>query len=112
MSDIQRQVLNCPECQRSFRFNLDFELDGNHGIICPGCGHVHYRVIINGRITEERYNLNPRYATYAATGYSMSSTSASTNSDWDTGGTASGATSTGTGDTFLRHAWMNSTSTY
>lgn len=98
MSDIQRQELRCTECSRIFRFNLNFDLDGNHVINCPGCGHPHYRVIVNGKITEERYSL--RYQTYNATNYYMTSTSTNTSCDTD-----------GIGNTFLRDAWMNSTST-
>ena len=113
MSDIQRQVLNCPECHRTFRFNLDFELDGNHEITCPGCGHIHYRVITNGKITEDRFNLNPCYTTYVATNYYITPTSTSNGSgsttDW--GYTGTGGTTCGTRDHFIRNAWMNSTST-
>lgn len=110
MSDIQRQELNCPGCRRTYRFDLDFKLDGNHEVICPGCGHTHYRIIVDGRITETRYQSYSNYAIYAATGYQMVATS-STNTSYDTGGTASGTMSTGTGSMFLRNAWMNSTST-
>lgn len=114
MADIQRQELNCPECQGTYRFNLDFELDGDHEVVCPGCGHTHYRVIENGRITETRYQPYASHATYAATGYQMYSTSTggtSTATSYDTGGTGSGTISYGTGDTFLRNSWMNCTST-
>jgi len=118
MADIQRQELNCPECRGTYRFDLDFELDGNHEVVCPGCGHTHYRIIVNGRITETRYQAYSGYSTYAATSYQMYSTAilgaadgTSTVSSFDTGGTGSGTVCYGTGDTFLRNAWMNSTST-
>ena len=113
MSDIQRQVLNCTECRRTFRFNLDFELDGNHEITCPGCGHTHYRVIVNGKITEERFNPNPCYATYSATNYYITSTATSSGlgSTTDGGYTGTGGTTCGTGNQFIRNAWLNSTST-
>ena len=109
MADIQRQELACTDCRKIFRFSLDFELDGNHEIKCPGCGHIHYRVIIDGKITEERFNQNPSYMIYNATSYYMTSgTSSATN---DTSYTGTGGTSAGTGSGFLRNAWMNSTST-
>ena len=116
MADIQRQELHCPECRGSYRFDLDFELDGNHEVVCPGCGHTHYRIIINGRITETRYQPYDSYATYAATSYQMYSTSSDSTTDTsysssDWGYTGTGGISTGgTGD-FLRNSWMNSTST-
>ena len=110
MADIQRQELACPECRKVYRFDLDFDLDGDHEVICPGCGHTHYRVIENGRITETRYQPYTTHATYSATGYTMVATSTDTN--YDTGGTASGTMCTGTGSMFLRDSWLNSTSTY
>jgi len=112
MANIQRQELACTNCQRLFRFNLDFELDGNHEITCPGCGHIHYRVIINGRITEERYNPSPSFSTYYATNYYLTgSTTSAGSTNYDTTFTGSGGTSSGTGDSFLRDSWLNSTST-
>ena len=110
MADTQRQELACPECRKVYRFDLDFGLDGNHEVICPGCGHAHYRIIVDGRITEARYQPYSNYATYNATGYQMVATS-STDTSYDTGGTANGTMSTGTGSMFLRNSWLNSTST-
>jgi hypothetical protein len=34
---------------------LDMSLDGNHEIECPLCQHIHYRVVKDGVVTEERY---------------------------------------------------------
>lgn len=58
MSNIRRQTLRCTNCQREFRFNMDFNLDGNHEITCPGCDHIHYRVVKNGEITEKHWRVN------------------------------------------------------
>lgn len=47
--------LHCHNCGNCFIAQLDFDLDGNHKIECPHCRHLHYRVIKNGIITEERF---------------------------------------------------------
>jgi hypothetical protein len=31
-------------------------VNGNHILVCPTCGHKHYRVIENGHITKERFS--------------------------------------------------------
>lgn len=33
---------------------LNTGIDGNYEIVCPTCGHVHYRVIKGGHITNDR----------------------------------------------------------
>ena len=109
MSDIQRQTLGCTNCRIQFRFDMDFELDGNHEIACPGCGHIHYRVVVNGRITEERFNPNPSYQTFYSTNYYISSTSNSSTADSNYIG--SGGTTAGTGNMFLSNSWVNTTGT-
>ena len=60
-----RQELNCTECGGHVRFEMDFELDGNHEIKCPECGHLHYRVIKDGQVTDDRWN--PNYTVYITT---------------------------------------------
>jgi len=52
---IHDNQLFCHGCDRRVRFELDRSINGNHEITCPNCGHVHYRVIENGRITSVRY---------------------------------------------------------
>jgi len=38
------------------QFDLDFEIDGNHVLECPECGHEHCRVITDGKITGDRWD--------------------------------------------------------
>ena len=48
--------LSCTECSKSFVAKLDYEIDGNHIIECPWCGHEHCRVIIKGTVTDIRWD--------------------------------------------------------
>lgn len=50
-----RTDLHCHNCSKGFIAELDFSIEGNHKIICPRCGHIHYRLIQQGKITEERW---------------------------------------------------------
>lgn len=50
-----RTDVHCTECAKNFIGRLDFRLDGMHRIVCPYCGHIHFRVIKDGRITGERW---------------------------------------------------------
>lgn len=45
--------LNLPD---RFIATIDYSLNGNHEIECPRCGHLHYRVIKEGKVTSERYS--------------------------------------------------------
>ena len=47
--------LYCHECGNDFTVELDMDLNGNHEIECPHCGHIHYRVIEDGEVTSDRY---------------------------------------------------------
>ena len=53
---IDRQELWCHECMKYVQFDLDIELDGEHVIICPNCGHEHCRIIEKGIVTEARWD--------------------------------------------------------
>ena len=53
---IERQELFCHACNNYVQFNLDLEIDGNHVLKCPSCGHEHCRVVKNGQITAERWD--------------------------------------------------------
>ena len=73
--------LHCHDCGQWVQFRLDESIDGQHEIVCPVCGHTHYRIVEDGRITDIRYR--PSMQTYQCyvTGTSSSSaytTSAST----------------------------------
>lgn len=49
---------NCTNCRKYFDFKLNVALNGNYRIHCPNCGHVHYRQVINGKITDTRFPEN------------------------------------------------------
>jgi DNA-directed RNA polymerase subunit RPC12/RpoP len=51
-----RTDLHCTECSKNFIAELDHSIDGNHIVECPYCGHEHCRVIIDGKITSERWD--------------------------------------------------------
>ena len=45
-------------CGKYFDFKLNMSLNGNYRIHCPNCGHVHYRIVKSGQITEGRFTEN------------------------------------------------------
>lgn len=47
--------LDCTECRKQFVAKLNFDLTGNHVIVCPYCGHQHCRVIDRGVVTGDRW---------------------------------------------------------
>lgn len=51
-----RTDLNCTNCGKNFIAQLDFNIDGNHIIECPYCGHEHCRVISEGKVTGDRWS--------------------------------------------------------
>lgn len=53
---IVRTDMHCHDCSNTFYASIDFEVDGNHIIICPYCGHQHCRVIEDGQVTSERWD--------------------------------------------------------
>jgi uncharacterized Zn finger protein (UPF0148 family) len=53
---IVRTDMHCHDCGKTFYASIDFDIDGNHIIICPICGHQHCRVIENGVATSERWD--------------------------------------------------------
>jgi len=54
MKQVSRE--KCHACGQLMRFELDMELNGNHVINCPECGHEHCRVIENGKVTGDRWD--------------------------------------------------------
>lgn len=61
-----RTDMHCHECGKNFLARLDFDIEGNHEIECPICGHIHYRVIEKGVVTGERWN--SKYSTHKVSG--------------------------------------------
>lgn len=61
-SGLVRTELDCHGCTEQgitpnrFIATVDYSLNGNHEIECPRCGHIHYRVIKDGKVTSERHN--------------------------------------------------------
>ena len=53
---VERQELNCHECGGYVQFDIDLEIEGNHVLECPRCGHEHCRVVQKGKISETRWD--------------------------------------------------------
>lgn len=60
---MQRTEMHCHSCSGNFVAELDFDLNGDHEIHCPRCGHIHYRTIKDGKITEARYSSDSTVST-------------------------------------------------
>lgn len=45
----------CTDCRKVFIAKINYDLNGNHKINCPYCGHEHWRVIKNGVMTGDRW---------------------------------------------------------
>lgn len=52
---LTRTDMWCHECSKNFIASIDFDLNGNHEVECPWCGHLHYRVIKDGKVTDDRH---------------------------------------------------------
>ena len=87
-----RTDLFCTECDKNFIGTIDFNIDGNHVIICPYCGHEHCRVIKNGTITDDRWD--SRFQT----------TESMTQRVWSN---ESGKIKTSSASMYLRQRWLN-----
>ena len=77
------------------------ELDGNHVLTCPVCGHEHCRVVKGGKITEDRWD--SRNQTYYVNPRNVSFTSTSTYTTYSSSSSATYSSS------FLYTSWMNTT---
>lgn len=61
-----RTELDCHNCTSKgitpnrFIATINYDLNGNHKIECPRCGHHHYRVVKDGVVTGERYDSDHR----------------------------------------------------
>ena len=69
-----RSEIYCHECDKYIQFTLDDELNGNHIVECPNCGHEHCRVIKDGKVTGDRWS-SRNGQTFYATSVSYTSTS-------------------------------------
>jgi len=50
----------CTMCHKYFDIKLNMSLDGNYRVHCPNCGHIHYRTVKKGMITDVRFTDNPK----------------------------------------------------
>lgn len=91
MPDKRREELWCMECENYVQFMLDYDLDGCHTLDCPKCGHHHYRVIKKGKITSERWDVDPTGRPTGGMIWTVTSSTASTISMDDWGSTTATA---------------------
>jgi hypothetical protein len=107
MSDIQRQEIHCHACDKWVQFDLDLELDGNHVLTCPVCGHEHCRVIRGGKITGDRWDQrNGDTFMVSTSSSSVTNYSQFTNAMSGTSGSTAATTYTAS-SVFLAQSWMN-----
>lgn len=52
---VVRTDVDCTNCSKVFVAKINYDLDGNHKIICPCCGHEHWRVIKRGVVSGDRW---------------------------------------------------------
>lgn len=52
---VRRTNVDCTDCGKVFVAKINFDLNGNHKILCPFCGHEHWRVIKDGVVTGDRW---------------------------------------------------------
>lgn len=59
-----KSEFNCTNCHKYFDFTMNVSLNGNYRIHCPNCGHVHYRSVKDGVITDTRFPENDSVILY------------------------------------------------
>lgn len=91
---IVRTDLHCTNCSKGFIAKINMDIDGNHTIVCPYCGHNHYRVITDGQVTGDRWQSSS----------TMKHTVAETEKLWTND---SLKVQTSTASQFLRDRWLN-----
>ncbi len=92
---LERSDVWCTNCEGTFMQEMDLSLNGNHEIMCPLCQHVHYRVVKDGVVTEERYRSSgagPIIRVFTSTANTSSTTFTMTYSG-----------------SFLQSSWLNTT---
>lgn len=101
----EKQELHCHNCNRYVQFTIDLELNGNHVLNCPNCGHEHCRVVKDGIITADRWDSrNGRDSSSVGSQHYVTGTTTTATSTYTTCTTS--GTSTGT---YMYDAWMNTT---
>ena len=98
-----RTEIYCHECDKYVQFTLDDELDGNHIIICPNCGHEHCRVIKKGKVTGDRWDSRNGQTYYVSSSTITYSSTSSEIMYFRNSSQPSSAT------TYTYASWMNST---
>ena len=93
------QELYCHGCGYYVQFNLDMELNGNHVLECPNCGHEHCRVVKDGKITSERWDQRNQTFYIGTTG----------NTTYSTYDTYQSSSIDSTGASFLYLSWSGTT---
>ena len=97
MEQIERQELHCHNCGQYVQFDMDMSLNGNHVLTCPVCGHEHCRVVVDGKITQDRWDSrNPIQWTVSSASVTYSAGSTYTSYS---------------GSTIMYNSWMNTTAT-
>lgn len=88
---MERQELHCHNCNKYVQFSIDTEKDGQHILKCPNCGHEHYRVVKDGKITGERWGQDPsqNIPTYYVSTATVTYTSTTVYTSISTSGTTS-----------------------
>ena len=102
----EKHELYCHACEQYVQFDLDISRDGNYEIICPKCGHHHYRVVEDGVITDTRWGRDASQQQVLinwGNNYTTISTGTTTTYSYY-------ATCTSV-DYFTQTAWINSTAT-
>lgn len=102
----ERQELYCHACNSYVQFDMDTELNGQHTIACPNCGHEHYRYVKDGVISDQRWASSGAVAQPQAQFYvtGLTFTTSSTFSTYSAGYAATDTTASA----FLYGSWMNS----
>jgi len=96
---LERQELYCHNCGKYVQFSIDTELDGNHVLTCPDCGHEHCRVVRHGRVTDIRWGQrNTQIPTYQIAGSITTSSTAAYTVMLDT-------------SSYVRDSWYNASTT-
>lgn len=46
----------CSECKKYFDTYLRDDMTGNYTVECPSCKHHHYRKVVSGEVTSDRFS--------------------------------------------------------